>query len=122
MPTPKLTTEILNAAILGMEAQKEKLDTKIAQLRAILSPGPAAPVATPEAPTRKRRRISVAGRKAIAEAQRKRWAASKKAAEPSTPKATPKPKRRLSAAGRAAIIAATKKRWRLQKAAAKAKK
>jgi hypothetical protein len=32
MPTPKLTAEIVNAAILGMEAQKEKLDAKIAEL------------------------------------------------------------------------------------------
>jgi hypothetical protein len=33
MPTPKLTNEILNAAILGMEAQKDKLDAQIAELR-----------------------------------------------------------------------------------------
>ena len=117
MPTTKLTAEIVNAAIVGMEAQKEKLDAKIAELRAILSPGPAETAATPEPAKRKRRKISAAGRKAIAEAQRKRWAASKKATEPSAPKAPPKPKWKLSAAGRKAIIAATKKRWAAVKAA-----
>jgi hypothetical protein len=123
MPAPKLTTEIVNAAILGMEAQKEKLRAKIAELQAMLSGGPSAPAVTPEVAPRKRRRISVAGRRAIAEAQRKRWAASKKAAESSAPKAAPKLKRRLSAAGRAAIIAATKKRRALKRAeAAKAAK
>ncbi|MGO9965645.1 MAG: hypothetical protein ACLPY2_00070 [Bryobacteraceae bacterium] len=107
----------MNAAILGMGAQKEKLDAKIAELKALLSGGPAEPAVTPEAAPQKRRRISAAGRRAIAEAQRKRWAASKKAAQPSAPKAAAKPKRRLSAAGRRAIIAATKKRWAAVRAA-----
>jgi hypothetical protein len=112
MPTQKLTPEILTAAILGMEVQKEKLDAKIAELRSLLTGGSAETAATPE-PSRKskRRKMSAAGRKAIAEAQRKRWAASKKAAELPVPEAAPKPKRKLSAAGRKAIIVATKKRW-----------
>jgi hypothetical protein len=57
--------------------------------------------------------MSAAGRRHIAAAQRKRWAAVKKnqaqaksAAKPATPK-----KRKLSAAGRKAIIEATRKRW-----------
>jgi hypothetical protein len=62
--------------------------------------------------------MSAAGRKAIAEAQRKRWAASKKAAEGPAPEVASKPKRKLSAAGRKAIIAATKKRWALKRAEA----
>lgn len=99
--------EILTAAIQGFEFQKTSIDGKIAQLRAMLSGGPAESAAAPETPKRKRRKMSGAGRARIAEAQRKGWAA-------------PKPKRKLSAAGRAAIVAATKKRWRLQKAAAKA--
>jgi hypothetical protein len=67
--------------------------------------------------------MSAAGRKAIAEGQRKRWADSKRQPEQSqaTPEAA-KPKRKLSRAGRAAIIAATKRRWALKRAeAAKAK-
>ena len=74
MPTLKLTTEIVNAAILGMEAQREKLDAKIAELRGWLTGGSAEPAAAAEPAKRKRRRMSAAGRKAIAEAQRKRWA------------------------------------------------
>ena len=55
MPTPKLTAEIVNAAILGMEAQKEKLDAKIAELRAWLTGGPTEHAAAPEPAPRKRR-------------------------------------------------------------------
>jgi cell division septum initiation protein DivIVA len=116
MPT-KLRPEIITAAIEGFEAQKTKLDAQIAELRQMLSGGTAAPNATSEPSKRKRRKMSAAGRKAIAEAQRKRWAASKKAARPSAPKAAPKPKRKLSAAGRKAIITATKKRWAVVRAA-----
>ena len=110
MPT-KLTPEIIAAAILGFEEQKRRIDSQISELRATLSGGPTEPAATPGPTKRKRRKMSAAGRKAIAEAQRKRWAASKKAAERSAPQAAPKPKRKLSAAGRAAIVAATKARW-----------
>lgn len=63
--------------------------------------------------------MSVAGRKAIAEAQRKRWARIRGGSEP-TVAATQKPpksKRRISEEGMRRIIAATKKRWRLAKAA-----
>ena len=45
--------------------------------------------------------MSAAGRKAIAEAQRKRWAAAK--GESAAPKVIKKQKRRLSAAGKANI-------------------
>ena len=122
MPTQKLTPEIITAAIEGFEQQKARTNTKIAELRAMLPGGPAKTAATPEPPKRKRRKMSAAGRARIAEAQRKRWAESRKAAEPSTPEA-PKAKRKLSAAGRKAIIAATKRRWALKRAeAAKAAK
>jgi len=123
MPT-KLTPEIITAAIAGFETQKTKIDAQIAELRSLLAGGSAATAATkPEPAKPKRRKMSAAGRKAIAEAQRKRWAASKKAAQPSAPKAAPKPKRKLSAAGRKAISEATKKRWAAVKAAkAKAEK
>ena len=130
MPTPKLTADIIAAAIGGYEFQKTRIDTRIAELRNLLAGRSTETAATPQPPKRKRRKISAAGRKAIAEAQRKRWAASKKAAEPSvaaTPQA-PEPKRRISKAGMARIIAATKERWarvraakaQLEKAARKA--
>jgi hypothetical protein len=112
---PKLTAEIIAAAILGFEEQKRQIDSRIGELRALL-PGHSTEAAPPpEAPQRKRRKMSAAARARIAEAQRKRWAATK---EPSTPDATHKPKRKLSAAGRRAIIAATKKRWALKRAEA----
>ena len=117
MPTHKLTNDIINAAILGFESQKQRIDTQIAELRQMLGGAPTE-TAAPGAPTKRKRRISAAGRARIAEAQRKRWAESKKDAEPSSPVA-PKPKRRLSAAGKAAIVAALKKRWAAKRAAAK---
>jgi hypothetical protein len=111
---PTLTIEIINAAILGFEEQKRRLDEQISELRGLL-PG-AAPSAEPTNGTR--RKMSAAGRKAIAAAQRKRWAAKK--AEPNgEPAQAAKPKRKLSAAGKAAIVAALKKRWAAKKAAAK---
>ena len=118
MPT-KLTTEILAAAVLGFEEQKRQIDLAIAGIRAMLGGGSEPTAATPEPPRRKRRKMSAAGRKAIAEAQRKRWADSKRQSEPSLATAeAPKPKRKLSPAGRAAIIAATKRRWALKRAEA----
>jgi hypothetical protein len=123
MTTQKLTRPIIEAAILGFESQRERLAHQVAELRAMLDGGPKETATTPEPAKRKRRKMSAAGRKAIAEAQRKRWAASKKAAERSAPQAAPKPKRKLSRAGRAAIVAATKRRWALKRAeAAKAMK
>jgi hypothetical protein len=115
MPTMKLTPEIISAAILGYETEKAGIDKKIAELRGMMPGGGADAALTPKALTPKLRTISAAGRKAIAEAQRKRWAA-KKAAEPAPAEAA-KPKRKLSAAGRKRIIEATKKRWAAVKAA-----
>jgi len=59
--------------------------------------------------------MSAAGRKAIADAQRKRWAALKDG--PDHQSAPKKAKRKLSPAGRAAIVAALKKRWAAKKKA-----
>jgi len=116
MAQPKLTNEIVAAAIEGFEAQKRRIDAQIAELRALGTDPEGEP--SSGVPRKKtRRKISAAGRAAIAEAQRKRWAA-KKAAPPSTP--GPKKKHRLSAAGRKAIAEAQKKRWAAKKATAKA--
>jgi len=122
MPTKKLTAEILNAAIEGFESQKRRIDAQIAELRQMLEGGPAV-TAAPAAPTKHRRKMSAAARKRIGDAQRKRWAESKKESEPSSPVApdAAKPKRKLSAAGKKAIVEATKKRWaRVRAEAAKA--
>jgi hypothetical protein len=111
MPTPKLTNEIIIAAITGFESQKRRIDDQIGALRALLPGGRTEPVAKPEAPSGKRRKMSAAARKRIGDAQRKRWAASKGTSQPATPSEAPKHKRKLSAAGKRAIAEATKKRW-----------
>lgn len=115
MANPKLTNEIIEAAIFGFEEQKRRLDAQIAELRAMHTGAQSATTRQP------RRRMSVAGRKAIAEAQRKRWAASRRDADPKPQKVVKpaKKKRVLSPAGKAAIVAALKKRWAAKKAAAK---
>ena len=80
--------EILEAALQGLEAQKQKLDDQIAQVRSMLGrragrPSKSAPassagsVASPAAGRRKRV-LSPEARKRIAAAQKKRWAAFRK--------------------------------------------
>ena len=119
MSTHKLTVEILNAAIEGFESQKRRIDVQIAELRAMLHGGSTA-AAAPEGPKGKRRKMSAAARKRIGDAQRKRWAESKKTSSPVAPEA-PKPKRKLSAAGKKAIAEASRRRWaRVRAEAAKA--
>jgi large subunit ribosomal protein L22e len=120
MMPAKLSHDILAAAIEGFEAQKKKIDDKIAEIRQMLSGGPTETVATHEAPIGKRKKFSVAARKRMAEAQKLRYAKLKGETEPPstvTPEA-PKAKRKISAEGMKRIIAATKKRWRRQKAEA----
>jgi hypothetical protein len=119
MPTTKLTNEILTAAIDGYETQKIRIDGKIADLRAMLPGGPAESAATPETSKRKRRKMSAAARARIAEAQRKRWAASKVQAEAATPEPA-KPKRKLSAAAKTKLVANLKKARAAKAAKAKA--
>jgi hypothetical protein len=120
---PALSREIIEAAILGFEQQKRNIDVRIAELREMLDGSPTktktatTPAASKEAAPRKRT-MSAAGRKAIAAAQRKRWAASHGESDGASVKVTRKAKRKLSAAGRAAIVAALKKRWAAKKKAA----
>jgi hypothetical protein len=106
MPTPKLTTEIISAAIDGFEAQKRRIDEQIGELRAMLT-GSTETAATPEATRGKRKKFSAASRRKMALAQKARWAKIKGEAEPQAP--TPKPKRKLSAAAKAKLAANLKK-------------
>src|SRR5258708_1451342 len=120
MRAPKLSNAILEAAIAGFEAQKERLDAQIAELRQLMT-GDSTGAAPTAEPGRKRWKVSAAGRKRMAEAQRRRWAAkheSGSASEAKGAKPAKKAKRKLSAAGRQRIIDATKKRWALIRAAA----
>jgi hypothetical protein len=119
MPTI-LTNETITAAILGFEEQKRHIDSRISELKAMLSGVPAASAATPEAGPRKRRKFSAATRRKMKESQQRRWAKIRGESKASAPAAIPepqKPKRRISPEGMKRIIAATKKRWRLAKAA-----
>ncbi len=119
MPTQRLTTEILTAAIEGFEAQKKRIDEQISELRSFIANGSPVPSAKSESLPRKRAGFSEATKLKMKEAQQRRWAKIKGEAEPAAaaPVATPvKAKRQLSAAGRAAIAEAARKRWAAQKA------
>jgi hypothetical protein len=74
---------LLQAAIDGFELQKERIDQQISQLRILLGkrrPQPAG-AEKPEPHTNGvRRKLSVAARKRIAAAQKKRWAEFRKSA------------------------------------------
>jgi hypothetical protein len=105
MTNLKYLTTIQLREIIAIMEQIEKLQN---QMDSIVGGGEIPIKATVEAP--KKRRMSRAGRAAIAAAARARWARVK---------GKGKGKRRLSAAGRAAIIAATKASWAKVKAAKK---
>jgi len=107
MPAPKLTNEIISAAILGFEGQKRQIDDQIAELRAMLSGVPAETAATPEdGIPGKRKKFSASSRRKMAAAQKARWAKLKgeaptPEATASTPAATKR--RKMSASARKAI-------------------
>src|SRR5258708_35182725 len=111
--------DLLAMALVGYEAQQAKIDVAISEIQAQLGHrGPGRPKATAGGAAPVKRTLSVAARKKIAAAQRKRWAAVRKGQAQGKSTAAPK-KRKRSAAGRRAIIAATKKRWAaVRKAAA----
>jgi hypothetical protein len=120
MPTQKLTAEIIHAAIEGFESQKRRIDSQIDELRQILNGGNAEPGVEPGSPVRKRK-ISAAGRRRMAAAQKARWAKIRGEADgqPSSAQSpAPRTKRKLSAAGRKSISEATKRRWALKRAEA----
>src|SRR2546422_175992 len=103
MPMEPVDTEILQAALVGLEHQRSEIDVKTAEIRRRLGRLPAANSAVAPAP---RRTISAAARRRMAAGQRRRWAAAKQ----EKPEAQ-KPKRVLSAAARKRIAESTRKRW-----------
>jgi peptidoglycan hydrolase CwlO-like protein len=80
--------EILEAALQGLEAQRQKLDEQIAQVRAMMGRRVGRPSKNAHlkngggeagrAGEGKRRNLSAEARKRIAAAQKKRWAAFRK--------------------------------------------
>jgi hypothetical protein len=115
MPTQKLTPEIIHAAIEGFESQKRRIDSQIDELRQLLNGGSAGPAAESGTLMRKRK-VSAAGRRRMAAAQKARWAKIRGETEPTSSHKPARQKRKLSAAGRKAISDATKKRWALKRA------
>ena len=114
----KLTEEIINAAIEGFKARKTHLNQQISDLRGMLESDSAQAGTAAKPASRKRGRMSAAGRRRIAMAQKARWARVRGESKPESVKVkTRKPKRRISEEGMKRIIAATKRRWRLQRAA-----
>jgi hypothetical protein len=93
---------------------KEKIDSLQNDLNRLLGGEVSA---TPPAKGGRKRKMSAAGRAAIAAAARARWAKLKG----TTTAAKPARKRKMSAAGRAAISAAAKARWAKLRAAKKSK-
>ena len=82
------TREILEAALQGLEAQKQKLEEQIDQVRAMMGArragrppkgnGAEANASRRAGAPHKRRSLSAEARKRIAAAQKKRWAAFRK--------------------------------------------
>ena len=65
---------ILQAALIGLEAQHKRIDEQIRQVRTLLTRGGRKAVRPGAASAGKKRVLSAAARKSIAAAQRKRWA------------------------------------------------
>ena len=115
MPQPKLSDDILAAALEGFEAQKTRIETKIAEIRGLLG-GTAVSSDT----AKPKRKVSASARRRMARAQKLRWKKIKQTSETSQ-EATAKPKRHMSAGARKRIAAAQKKRWAAIKKAAEPK-
>jgi hypothetical protein len=116
----KFDIEILEAALLGLQHESSRIDTKIAEIRARIGGTQESVASSGNKPTRKRI-LSAAARRRIAAAQKKRWASYRtesQAAEPVTKQKPAKAKKRdISAAGRKRIAEATRKRWAAFRAA-----
>ena len=83
---PKHSSHILELAKRGAEHRYQELKAELKALEKLFSHlhygsavSPALPGAAGEATVRPRRRMSAAARKKISEAQKKRWAAKRKA-------------------------------------------
>ncbi|MBS1982894.1 MAG: hypothetical protein JST16_01875 [Bdellovibrionales bacterium] len=119
----------INSIISQLERQRVAIHKALEALREVAGQGAPAPTPTRATKTASagKRSMSEEGRRRIAEAQRRRWAAKKglpvdqpmeeasvEAESPTEPK-----KRRLSEEGRARIIEAAKRRWSKQRRGAK---
>jgi hypothetical protein len=120
MAQRKLTADILSAALEGFEAQKNRIDARIAEIMQMLN-GSRPETAAPTDTGKPRKKRSAAVRRKMALAQRARFARLKQVAE-AVPAVAAKPKRTMSASARRRIAAAQKKRWAAVKRAAQLKR
>jgi hypothetical protein len=127
---PKLDNTLLEMAVRGYEAERNRISAAMDEIRAELGQRNISRTAIAaigsDGTAPKKRTMSASARARIAAAQRARWQAYKKAKGAAAPVQAAKPKtHKLSAAGRRAIQLATKKRWaeyhKAQKQPAKAK-
>jgi hypothetical protein len=109
---PTLTKEIIEAAIAGFEAQKQRIDDQIVELRGMLNGTRTTDTGSQQGTTK--RRFSATTLKHMREAQQRRWAKVRGAGS-EAPES--KPRRKMSAAGRKAIAESQKKRWAAKRAA-----
>src|SRR5687768_14371165 len=79
-----LNRHILEAALEGLEIRRARIDDEMLQIRHLLGSGNQKPGTMPS-PRKRRKKMSAASRKRIAEAQRRRWAAHHKALEAPSP-------------------------------------
>lgn len=108
---------LLAAALVGYEQQRDDIIERIGQIRRELG-GRDSAAAPNEAVSGRKRTMSPAARKRIAEAQRQRWAAYRKGQGPTSGEkvvpaknAAARPTRRMSAGARNRIADAQRKRW-----------
>jgi hypothetical protein len=95
----KLTDRVtLEMALIGYEAERQKIDAAMAAIRKQVDGHAAAPVV--DGARRPKRAMSAAARRRIAAAQRKRWAAFHAEKKPKTA-----PRRKLSATAKAKLAA-----------------
>jgi hypothetical protein len=86
MPKAEADHQILRMALIGYEAEREKIDEKMSEIRALLGGRSTTAAIEESAPVRKRRRMSKEARARIGAATRARWAAMRKEKSTTTKK------------------------------------
>ena len=94
---PKLDTALLQAALFGLESERDRIEAAMSAIRRQL--GGRSSVYAAGNGAQPKHTMSEAGRRAIALAQKKRWAAVHKAAKKAAPK------RKMSPAAKAKLVA-----------------
>jgi hypothetical protein len=118
----------IQKVVSQLEQQRTAIDNALTALRAVAGNEAVSralgSTQTAQKPTTRKRRLSAEGRKRIADAARKRWAAMKKASGTTAASQGPaassaKPKSRITAAGRKRLAEAMRKRWAERRAGEK---